>query len=372
MGNSRIIVDGVFFQDYNTGIGRVWTELLTRWHRQPIGRRIMLIDRGRLPEALNAIDRIRLPRFEYAAAALERRKLQGICDRLGASLFLSTYFTRPERTATLLLVHDMIPEVLPLDLTKPAWVQKRDVVEHASAFVCVSQNTLRDLKRFYPAVAGRPAAMVHNGVSEVFTRRPGDMVARFLKSVIEPHLGTRPFLLFAGSGAVPYKNIQLLRDALAQMDCSGLGLLLTSSRPATYFDGIPNLRVHSVRLTDGGLSAAYSAALCLVYPSFYEGFGMPVVEAMACGCPVICSDRSSLPEIAGDAALYVDPTRADQLVAALGEVRKPETRRRLIEAGLERAKKFSWSRAAESIGRLAQALADDTLRTLPQDAVHAL
>ena len=98
------------------------------------------------------------------------------------------------------------------------------------------------------------------------------------------------------------------------------------------------------------LVALYSRALALVYPSLYEGFGMPVLEAMACGCPVVTSDRSSLPEVAGDAALLVDPADRGQLSRAMVTLATdPGGRGRLAAAGHTRAERFTWRATAEGM-----------------------
>ena len=106
---------------------------------------------------------------------------------------------------------------------------------------------------------------------------------------------------------------------------------------------------------------AYSGAVALVYPSKYEGFGLPVLEAISCGCPVITCPNSSLPEVAGEAALYVNDDDVDGLVDALCEVQKPKVRNSLIAAGLKQAKKFSWSKMAKTVS---SALIDATLMRL--------
>ncbi|MBC6471505.1 MAG: glycosyltransferase [Hormoscilla sp. GM102CHS1] len=98
--------------------------------------------------------------------------------------------------------------------------------------------------------------------------------------------------------------------------------------------------------------------MALVYPSKYEGFGLPVLEAMACGCPVITSPNASIPEVAGEAVIYVHDEDVDGLVNALCEVQKPGVRNSSIAAGLEQAKKFSWSTMAEKVS---SALMDATL-----------
>jgi glycosyltransferase involved in cell wall biosynthesis len=96
------------------------------------------------------------------------------------------------------------------------------------------------------------------------------------------------------------------------------------------------------------LDGLYRAAECLVFPSLAEGFGLPVLEAMARGTPVACSDRTALPEVAGEAALYFDPLDTEAIARAIEALlRDEDLRRRLRAAGLEQARKFSWQRAAE-------------------------
>jgi hypothetical protein len=107
--------------------------------------------------------------------------------------------------------------------------------------------------------------------------------------------------------------------------------------------------VHPLQLSDEELSIAYSGATALVYPSIYEGFGMPVAEAMACGCPVITCYNSSLPEVAGEAAIYVNETDVNGMIDALCEVQKANVRRRMIETGLQQVQKFSWSNMADTV-----------------------
>ncbi|MGD0013179.1 MAG: glycosyltransferase family 1 protein, partial [Bryobacteraceae bacterium] len=98
----------------------------------------------------------------------------------------------------------------------------------------------------------------------------------------------------------------------------------------------------------------YSGAQCLVFPSLFEGFGLPVVEAMRSGCPVVCSNATSLPEVAGDAALLVDPNDPEALAVAIGRILdEPGLRASLASRGLERASRFSWRKhALETLGVL--------------------
>jgi glycosyltransferase involved in cell wall biosynthesis len=108
-------------------------------------------------------------------------------------------------------------------------------------------------------------------------------------------------------------------------------------------------------VSDATIKALYRSALCLVFPSRYEGFGLPPLEAMACGCPVIVSRAASMPEICGDAALYCDPDRPDTVAASIRLIMTdPVLRAKLIASGRERAQLFSWERSASTLLEIAE------------------
>jgi glycosyltransferase involved in cell wall biosynthesis len=351
MTEPAVIVDGVFFQMNASGIARVWYELLSRWQEMEIGRRILVLDRGRLPP-FPKLRIIPCPAFDYATWEADRATLQEICDREGAGLFLSTYYTRAERTPSALLIYDMIPERLGFDAADPMWRQKHDSIRHAVAFGAISQNSLSDLREFFPETAAKPAIVARPGVNAFFSPPGLEERAQFHRNFIAPALEGRPFFLFVGDPA-PYKNAALLFEALQKMPAEFLkhfALLLTHDELLAGFSQLPGLKVHASRLTDPGLRAAYGSAQALIYPSLYEGFGLPALEAMACGCPVIASNVSSLPEVVGDAALAIDPKDSSQLCQALIRMLDPQARGALRAKGLARAKLFSWDKMAEAWG----------------------
>ena len=152
-------------------------------------------------------------------------------------------------------------------------------------------------------------------------------------------------LLYVGARG-NHKNFGLALDLAAgtvasrmrlSLDVLGGGAPTTAERERIAHLGIAN-RVRFLGPQDlDGVRAAYRRAFALVYPSFSEGFGIPPLEAMACGCPVLCSDRSSLPEVVGDAAVLFDPSRLDAAEDALRKVYEVHTRKRLIESGFARA-----------------------------------
>src|SRR5882672_9976263 len=194
---SAIVIDGVFFQLNNTGIARVWNEILKRWQDTEIGRRIVLIDRKNSLPQFPKLRTVPSPPFSYDDWREDRTNVQKICDSVGANLFVSTYYTRPERTPSVVLVHDMIPERF-LNLQAPAWQQKRAAIGYATAFAAVSRNTLADLRHFFPATLTKPAIITSPGVSPTFSPASVEEQRLFHARITLPYLQGRPYFLFVG------------------------------------------------------------------------------------------------------------------------------------------------------------------------------
>lgn len=347
----RIILDGVFFQYRITGIARVWQAIMEEWADMPFGRHVVVMDRGRTAPRLPGLRYRDLPLHDYARQEEDRSLIQRICDEEGADLFLSTYYSTPMTTPSVLMIHDMIPEVMQLDMSQPTWQEKRHAISYAGSYCAVSGHSARDLVRFYPDVAQKDIHVIHNGVSTNFYPAPEADVHSF-----RVRFGiSKPYYLFVGP-VEWYKNFDNALEAF-----SGLPgrerFQLVRTRTGEGIETHPLLAdpravVTTGRLSEEELRAAYSGALALVYPSLYEGFGLPVLEAMACGCPVICGRTSSLPEVAGEAACCIDAASVDALRKALSAMQLQEERERLRQAGLSRAARFSWGRTAGEIIRV--------------------
>ena len=171
--------------------------------------------------------------------------------------------------------------------------------------------------------------------------------------MLERHGWPKEYVLFVGT-LEPRKNLSLLIKALSMMK-RDIPLLLTgwsgwgdkSWREEIQRLGLQNRVVLTGYTDDETLARLYAGAAAFVYPSFYEGFGLPILEAMACGCPVICSNCSSLPEVAGEAAMLIDPQDPETLANSLDRVLHDSSlRERLICSGLQRARAFSWNKTA--------------------------
>ncbi|MGC8779506.1 MAG: glycosyltransferase family 4 protein [Anaerolineae bacterium] len=236
-----------------------------------------------------------------------------------------------------------------------SWIT-RAAVRKACRVIAVSESTRQDVIALYGVPADR-VVVVPNGVAEAF--RPADRseVAAFRRRKGLPER----FFLFLGT-LEPRKNIERLLDAYALFlrdhaaRMADRPCLVIAGAKGWFYEAI-FARVQRLNLADrvffpGFVPAAelpwwYRAADLFIYPSLYEGFGLPVLEAMACGTPVITSNASSLPEVAGDAALLVPPDDADALAGAMARVwHEPALAAALREAGLKQASRFSWQRTA--------------------------
>jgi glycosyltransferase involved in cell wall biosynthesis len=362
-----IVVDGVFFQHFlNSGIARVWRSYLREWVKSGFARRVVFLDRGGAGPRVHGLRTRSVPAWSSELCATDSLRLQRICDEEEAALFVSTYYTTPVGTPSLMLVYDLIPERLGVDLSRRVWEEKRLAVEHASSYACISENTRRDLLDLYPAANGKRAAVVPLGVDDVFTPASEEDVARFRKR----HLLDRPYFLVVGErrGVQGYKNVSLVFRAFRDWAGADEHEILCIGGRAEIEPELRAVapRVHARRLGlgDEELRLAYSGAEALVFTSRYEGFGLPVAEAMACGCPVITTPVASLPEVAGDAALYVDPDDAASLQQAFAAVREPERRRAMIAAGSTRAVSTTWDAASAGFASLLAAAAESDDATL--------
>ncbi len=258
------------------------------------------------------------------------------------------------RAATVVTVHDLSVFVSDEFSPESFRLKKRARYAHlartADHIIAVSESTKNDLVTHLAADPSR-ITVIHEGVTPDFRPRPADQQ----EAVRTKYRLRRPFVLFVGAISRRKNVATLLRAFAAVAPRTDLDLVL-AGRPGYGHDRemapLENLgiadRVHTIGFVpDGELPALYSAATLFAFPSFYEGFGIPLLEAMACGTPIVASNTSSIPEVVGEAAILVRPTDADQLAEAIVRAAQDQSvRERLRRLGLERVKQFTWERAA--------------------------
>ncbi|ACK66928.1 glycosyl transferase group 1 [Rippkaea orientalis PCC 8801] len=356
MKQCTVVIDGVFFQFNQTGIARVWRSLLEEWANTEFGDNLLVLDRSNTAPKVSGITYKQIQPYDYRYSALDCTILQGVCDQMGADIFISSYYTTPLSTPTVFMAYDMVPEVMQFDLNELCWQEKHRGILYSSRYLAISENTAKDLTHFFPQISPELVTVAYCGVNASFTPPSTEEVAKFKRQ----YNFNKPYFLLVGSrlSLKGYKNAILLFKAISQLDNrQEMAIVCIGGEPQLETE-LANLsqdiEVHLLTLEDAELRLAYGGAIALVYPSKYEGFGLPIVEAMACGCPVITCHNSSIPEVAGKAALYVEENNVEQAIEVLQLIQKPEIRHQLIELGLEQAKQFSWEKMADIIADILQ------------------
>jgi glycosyltransferase involved in cell wall biosynthesis len=245
-----------------------------------------------------------------------------------------------------LTVYDMIHEIFPdlFSSSDSTSVLKKQAVERASHVVCISEKTKNDLINFFKVDESK-ISVIYLGLEELFTQSN-----YFSLKMCNAH-----FLLYVGLRG-GYKNFNKFIIAFTSSKilvqnfniiCFGGGEFNKEERQFLIEKGFSDKNISQISGDDQDLARLYQKASALVYPSLYEGFGLPPLEAMAHNCPVICSNTSSIPEVVGDAAGMFDPYDVESIKNAIERVVLDNSvRNDLITRGKERVKLFSWDRCA--------------------------
>jgi glycosyltransferase involved in cell wall biosynthesis len=289
---------------------------------------------------------------------LERYALNVELMRLGLDVLHSPDFIPPYRPSckSVITIHDLAFLLYPHFLTKESaryYGHIDGAVRWTDHIIAVSYSTKRDTVQ-HLGVPEEKITVVHEAANPIF--RPVDR-EEAREQVRNRHGVDAPFVLFV-STIEPRKNVPSLLRAMWQLiECykEDVHLVLAGGKGWLYEDTFAVVdelnmdhRVHFVgRVTSEELLYLYNAAEMLAHPAFYEGFGLPPLEAMACGLPVVVSDVASLPEVVGDAGLLIDPHDVDELTVAIWRtLNDPDLRQEMVEKGQRQAARFSWERAA--------------------------
>lgn len=253
-------------------------------------------------------------------------------------------------------IHDMIHEIFWSNKEQYEIRRKKLAIYNSDAIIAISNNTKKDILRLYPDIDEKKITVIYHGTSHLpkptkiegfdlnsryllyvgsrFDYKNGFFVAEALKDLLKSKKNLK--LVYVGGGAFNHEELKFIKEN--KLD-----------------DLIVQLSV-----SDSGLAYLYRHAVCFIYPSLYEGFGLPILEAFDNECPVICANNSSLPEVGGEAALYFNNNDAEGLVDLVSELLDNDSKRKnLISLGKERAKLFSWEKCSnETIMLYKKLLAD--------------
>lgn len=349
----RVLIDGIIYSlQRHGGITVYFNELLQRATAQGISCSTVVYNGASEHAAA-------LPGHVEARNCRFGERYRRCPVPVGMSLFHSSYYRLPNRpVATITTVHDFTYERFVKGPRRwlHSW-QKFDAIRKSQAIICISENTRADLLHFLPDVPSERVHVVYNGVGDAF----------FPLTARGAAVKERPYALFVGARG-GYKNFRLTVEALARLP--DLGLVCVGGGPLSADEAdLTNRHLHGrfqhhTGISEQALNELYNSAFSLVYPSAYEGFGIPVLEAMRAGCPVVAFHGSSIPEIAGDGALLLDQLTADALTDALTKLEGSELRESLRWKGLRQSRLFSWQKTFEQTLKVYERVGGEPLRDM--------
>ena len=360
----RIAIDARKLRDY--GIGTYVRNLLRQLARQDTSNEYVVLCRDADWDTVEELGPRFRPVVENAGAYSIREQVALPIDlrRESAELFHAPHYVLPPLTPcrSVVTIHDCIhlrfPQYLPNKIGYAyARGQMWAATHKAARVITVSEASKRDILRYFRVPESR-IDVIYNAIDDRFWQQPDtEEIAR----VRERYRLDDPFVLYAGN-IKPHKNLERLIEAFHTLrqdsDLAHVKLLIIGdeiSKYATLRRAVHRYKLHKhVRffgfVPDKTLAVLYRLARVFVFPSLYEGFGFPPLEAMASGAPVITSNVSSLPEVVGDAALLIDPLNPSEIADAMRRVlMDSDLREDLRQRGRRRVQEFSWERSVRRV-----------------------
>ena len=365
----RIAILGDPLDNQQAGVHVYTREMVRALVRTNPGHELILV-RERKGNGLNGVRQVAVPNVSLPVGIASMRLfflLPLLLRRMGADVVIEPAhfgpFNLPRRIKRVTIIHDLTPILFP-DLHRwHSQVLQRTflgrILRRADLVIANSDNTRADLEKLYPFTE-KKTCRIYPGPDDSFRNESNP-------ATLQKFGIGEDFFLFAGT-IEPRKNLEALLEAFRyfkEETGADTQLVIAGGRGWKYKSFFNRLKAHPFGkqiictgyVSREELRELYSDALALIYPSRYEGFGFPVVEAMRCGCPVLAADNSSLPEVGGDAASYFDAADAKMMARLMGELHRDGSRREAMSAkGLEEAAKFSWDAYAAEFWRAIEKL----------------
>jgi glycosyltransferase involved in cell wall biosynthesis len=350
-----VAFDDVCLQIGNSGIARYWRNLISNLVKNGTFEELQInpifLSRTSFRTSMTN-HHIEFPAYDFRFPAADRELISAFCETEGVDLFVTSYYTFSAKTPNLVLIYDLIPEVFGFARMNRGWMERELAMYAASSYFAISQNTKKDLREFYP----------HSKNSLIGVGYPGIDAAQFSPqhtlSGARSKFKDRYFVCIGSRyGEGGYKNGTLLVDAINLMKKSEIDfeLCFIGGEPLTSEElrlvNQKAIKIHTGRLEDSEMVSVIRGAEALIYPSRYEGFGMPPLEALSLGVPVVTSRNSSIPESVGNLALFVGTDDPSQLAHILLHQDFTELRESLKSAGPGRASEFTWENTSREFGK---------------------
>jgi len=376
----KIGIDCRLYSPNYTGIGRYVYEMVKHLIELDQTNRYVLFfnqkefDSFQVPNERWEKRLVNIPHYSFA----EQWKFYRVLEDEKLDLMHFPHFNAPilYRRPFVVTIHDLTLHYYPYKEYSPKWSLKKglqilfyrflvgQIVRNSRQIIAVSENTKRDILKEYSLPAGK-ITTIYEGVPDHFQKSDQEQIS----AVRQKFQISKPYLLYTGVWR-SHKNLLNLLKAFKILIDQGqnIQLVFTGKKDPIYPE-IPRL-IQELRLegrvvltgfvSDAELIDLMSGAEVYIFPSLYEGFGLPPLEAMQLGVPVACSNTSSLPEVCGDAAVFFDPRNPEEMAEKIGILLKnPELQQEFIKKGEQNLKRFSWKRMTAQILDIYNKVCDD-------------